>query len=93
MIRKVALVGCREGPWVSLASMPEPHIRAVIKPGTKLQVEHLNGKAMGKLTVLKSGVHELYKGADFARVSVVEGDHESVLCDFISRGGGLSVSP
>jgi hypothetical protein len=83
MIRKVALVGCRVGPWVSLAGMSQPHIRALIKSGTKLRVEHINGKVMGELSVLKSGVHELFKGASFARVSVVEGDHESALCDFI----------
>lgn len=85
MIRKVALVGCREGPWVSLAGMPEPYLRAVLKPGTKLHVEHLNGSKMPTLTVLRSGVHELFKGADFARVSVIAGECEHVLCDFISR--------
>jgi hypothetical protein len=85
MIRKVALVGCKEGPWVSLAGMPEPHLRAVVRPGTRLRVEHLNGKVMGELTILKSGLHELFKGANFARVSVAAGDHESVLCDIISR--------
>lgn len=83
MIRKVALVGCKEGPWISLSGMPQPHIRANIKAGTKLRVEQLNGKVLADLSVLKSGVHELFKGASFARVSVVEGDHESALCDII----------
>lgn len=86
MIRKVALVGCKEGPWVSLAGLTRPHLRAAIQPGTRLRVEHLNGKKMGELTVIKSGLHEMFRGADFARVSVIEGDHESVLCDIISGG-------
>jgi hypothetical protein len=86
VIRKAALVGCKEGPWVSLAGMLSPHLRVSLRAGTKLRVDHQNGKVMGSITVLRSGLHELYKTADFARVSVVEGDHESVLCDIISRG-------
>lgn len=86
MIRKVALVGTREGPWVSLQGMTRPHIRATIQPGTKLRIEHLNGQPEKKLldlTVTRAGLHELSWGANFARVLVVEGEHESVLCDFI----------
>lgn len=90
MIRKVALVGCKEGPWVSLAGITRPHLRATLRPGTRLRVEHLNGKHMGELTVIKSGLHEMFKGADFARVSVTAGDHENVLCDIISGGKHVS---
>ncbi len=85
MIRKIALVGSKEGPWVSLAGMPEPHIRVALQPGTKLRVEHLNGKLMPVLTVVRSGCHELFPGTQFARVLVEAGDYEQVLCDFISR--------
>lgn len=90
MIRKVALVGCKEGPWVSLAGISQPHLRASIRPGTRLRVEHLNGALMPVLVVIKSGVHEMFKGADFARVSVLEGDHESALCHIISGGKYVS---
>lgn len=89
MIRKVALVGCKEGPWVSLAGISQPHLRAVIGHGTRLHVEHLNGSKMPTLTIVRSGTHEMFKGADFARVSVVEGDHESALCHIISGGNNV----
>lgn len=85
MIRKAALVGCKEGPWVSLMDMGEPEIRAKMPPGTRLRVEHMNGKPMADLLVLRAGSHELRRGAHFARVIVEVGDCETVLCDFISR--------
>jgi hypothetical protein len=79
MIRKAALVGCKEGPWVAIHGLVEPRLRA--QGAERFGVEHSNGK---KFEVPAGSIH-IGEGT-FVRITVLEGDPEQALCDIISGG-------
>jgi hypothetical protein len=85
MIRKAALVGCKEGPWVAIHGLVKPQLRAQGGPGTKFAVSRFEGDDGVILLNLPPGVHDIEEGT-FIRVSVLEGNHEEALCDIISGG-------
>lgn len=79
MIRKAALVGCKKGPWVAIHGLVKPYLRS--QGAHRFGVEHIDGQ---KLEV-PMGVVAIGEGS-FVRITVLEGDYESALCDIISGG-------
>lgn len=79
MIRKAALVGCKEGPWIAIHGLIKPQLRA--QGAAKFRVEHTDGRFQEVL----DGTHDIGEGS-FIRILVVNGDHETALCDIISGG-------
>ena len=80
--RKVALVGCTEGPWVNTVDLRRPQLEATMPEGTELEVWISGAEA---LRVVRAGVHDLPLGR-WGRVTVTKGDPTQVLCNFICGG-------
>lgn len=84
--QKAALVGCREGPWVSTSNMRNLRlkfagsgiVRVVQKfpSGTEDIVHHFNG----------AGEHKL-EDLPWTKVSLFEGDPAAALCFLVSGNG------
>jgi hypothetical protein len=82
--RKVALVGCVEGPWVNTVDLRKPHLEATMPEGTELEVWISGVEAV---VVTRPGVHPLPRGR-WGKVFVTRGDPERVLCNFVCGGTG-----
>lgn len=79
MIRKAALVGCLQGPWIAIHGLVKPRLRA--QGAERFGVEHSDGQKFE----VPAGVVHIGEGS-FVRISVLAGDPEQALCDIISGG-------
>ena len=83
--QKAALVGCKEGPWVSTSNMRNLRLHAKVPAGTKLRVLQREKNH----TVCYDAEAGITKLDDFpwTKVLMLEGDPVSALCFLVSGNG------
>lgn len=83
MIRKTALIGCKEGHWVRVSGMKGLRLNARVQQDVMLRVEFADheDQPAGHQILVGPGTHELME-AVWARTLVVDGPHYDSICLF-----------
>lgn len=83
MIRKTALLGCKEGNWIRTSGMKGLRLNAKVQRDVMVRVEFTDhqDQAAGHQIVVGPGVHNLMD-AIWARVVIVDGPHYDAICLF-----------
>jgi hypothetical protein len=78
--QKAALVGCKEGPWISTSNMPG--LRLKVKGGEDIHVR-VEQPECDAIEVIGAGIHRLTDAA-WTRVSVIGGSAGAAFCFLIA---------
>ena len=84
--QKAALVGCKEGPWVSTSGMRDLGLKVQAELGSKLMVLQTDGERQVAHQLDDVGYHKLHD-LPWTKVSLLSGDHSSALCFLVSGNG------
>jgi hypothetical protein len=84
--QKAALIGCKEGPWISTSELRNQKLVVKGPAGVVVDVQQKHGEVESWWQADGPGIHEMPADGDWLKLRLRDGSSPSVLC-FVLSGG------